>query len=183
MSKPSRCRLTTKDLSILEAILERDPHYKEAFLRLLRQKLSTATVVFQEDIGSDVATINSRVEFTVDGGAPENRILIHREENAVTGLTLPITTIRSLALLGLSADEAIMVERLDGGIEEVRLTKVCHQPEASRKVRLRRQAPPKATPEQQSSVIAFETHRKPAPVNPEGASIDPDDNDPGPRAA
>lgn len=181
MSSPSRCQLTTKDFSILESLLERDAHHDEAFIRLLRQKLATATIVFQDDIRPDVATINSRVEFTVDGNLIDNRILAYGGDGAFPGPTLPITTIRGLALLGLSAGEAIEVERLDGEIEEVRLGKVSHQPEANRKDRLNQPAPAKATPEQQSSVVAFAARRKPIPS--ERPPIDPDDDDPGPRAA
>ncbi|GGB05900.1 hypothetical protein GCM10011491_37480 [Brucella endophytica] len=182
MSKLPRCQLTTKDFSILEVLLERDAHHDEAFLRLLRQKLSVATILFQDDIWPDVATINSRVGFTVDGNRTDNRILAYGDDGAVPGLTLPVTTIRGLALLGLTAGETIVIERSDGGSEEVRLDKVCHQPQANRKDRLNQQTPTNATLGQQSSVLAFEARRKPTPVNPE-PRIDPDDDDPGPRAA
>lgn len=183
MSKLPLCQLTTRDFSILEALLERDVHHDGAFLRLLRQKLSIASVTFQDDVRPDVATINSCVEFTVDSDPIDSRTLVHGGGDAFPGPTLPITTIRGLALLGLTEGEALVVERSDGGNEEVRLDRICHQPEASRKHRLDRQAPIRATSEQKSSIVAFEVRRKPTPVSLERSPVEPDDDDPGPRAA
>lgn len=178
MSKLPLCLLTTKDFSILEALLERDVHHDGAFLRLLRRKLSTASVAFQDDVRPDVATINSHVEFTVDGDLIDSRTLVDGGGDAFAGPTLAITTIRGLALLGLAEGEALVVERSDGGNEEIRLDKLWHQPEAGRKDRLDRQAS-----EQKSSVVAFAVRRKPTPVSSERSPVEPDDDDPGPRAA
>jgi len=133
MSKQQNCQLTGKDFAILEFILERTPAQNQALLRLLRTKLATATVVSQDDVDRLVATINSRVEYAVDGGPTNNRILIHGQERAVPGLTLPITTLRGLALLGLRAVDSIVVERPDGMREEVCLRGVAYQPEAAKR--------------------------------------------------
>src|SRR5437868_15465942 len=97
MSKLPLCQLTTKDFSILEALLEQDVHHDGAFLRLLRQKLSTASVAFQDDVRRDVATSNSRVEFTVDGALIDSRRLVPAGGDATPGPTLAITTISGLA--------------------------------------------------------------------------------------
>lgn len=183
MSSPSRCQLTTKNFSILEEMLQRDVHHDEAFLRLLRQKLSTATIVFYDDIQPELATINSRVEFTVDKDHRDNRILAYGGDGAFPGLTLSITTIRGLALLGMTAGETVVVQRSDdAGSEEIHLDKVSHLV-ADGKEPLNPQTPANAAPASRSSVIAFEARRKPLSAGSEGPPIDGDDDDPGPRAA
>jgi regulator of nucleoside diphosphate kinase len=134
MSEPHHCQLTTKDYCTLEALLEPAwVSHHETYRRLLRRKLSTARIVFPDAISPEIATINSRVEFTVDDGVADNRILIHGRDNVFPGLTLPITTLRGLALLGLAAGETITIENPDGRREALRLEWVSHQPEASRR--------------------------------------------------
>lgn len=133
MSKPHPCQLTAKDHSILETLLARSVSHDATYLQLLHRKLSAARIVSEDAIGPQVATINSRVEFTVDGGFADNRILILGKDNIFPGLTLPITTLRGLALLGMAAGETVTIERADGRTEELRLGWVSHQPEASRK--------------------------------------------------
>lgn len=178
MSNPCRCLLTTRDFSILVALLERDGHADEAFLRLLRRKLSGATVVFRDDIAPQVAMIDGHVEFTVDGHLTDSRILVQGEEGPFPGPSLPITTLRGLALLGLATGETIRVERSDGGSEELRLDRVSRQPEAILKEKPR---PPAS--EGKSSVVAFKARRRTASARPMAYLIGPDDDDPGPRSA
>jgi regulator of nucleoside diphosphate kinase len=185
MSKQSNFQLTTKDFSILEFILERNPTHDETFLRLLRSKLATATVVSQEDVDRQVATINSRVEYAVDDGPTENRILIHGEERTLPGLTLPVTTLRGLALLGLRAVDSIVVERPDGVREEVCLRLVAYQPEAAkRRVSIQPLLPELVErPEEWPRVVELRAHLKPPRGSPKKEVVDPFDDDPGPRAA
>lgn len=181
MSKP-RCQLTTKDFSILQELLEKDTRHDDAFLRLLRQKLSSATVVFQEDIDPQVATINSRVEFTVDGVA-DRRTLVYGGVNVFSERTLPVTTLRGLALLGLPSGESVTVERSDGREEFIRLDWVSSQPEAVIRKRMQFAMMPGATEEAPSSVVAFSPRSKPSAARMAATPPGPDDDDPGPRAA
>ncbi|TAM94775.1 MAG: nucleoside-diphosphate kinase [Rhizobiaceae bacterium] len=185
MSDPQRCQLTIKDCSILETLLERSAIHDEAYLRLLRRKLSAAKVVFPDAIAPEVATINSRVDFTVDDGPADNRILIHGKDHAFPGLTLPVTTLRGLALLGLAAGEAITVKRRDGGEETIRLDRVAHQPEASRKGRPYQSSRMETglAAVERSSVVLLSSRRTPAPVGPNVLPLRHDDDDPGPSAA
>jgi regulator of nucleoside diphosphate kinase len=132
MFSTPRCCVTAKDFTILENMIKRTPPYNEGLLRLLRRKLSTATVVLPEDIAPRVATLNSRVEYRIDGGRTECCVLVHGDDNASRGLTLPISTLRGLALLGLSAGDSVSIERLDGRIEAVFLEDVAYQPERAR---------------------------------------------------
>jgi len=182
MSTTSRCHLTAKDFSILEVILQSGVNNDEAYLRLLRRKLSTATVLFQDDIDPQVATIDSLVDFTIDGRLSENRILVNESKEASTGMTLPITTLRGLALLGLTAGDAIVVERADGGHEEIRLNMVTFQPEADRRERSLQQADAETASDRQPTVISFAARKKTSARMPIEGPFDPDD-DPGPRAA
>jgi regulator of nucleoside diphosphate kinase len=121
-----------------EVMLERRANQDEFFLRLLRRKLSAATVVFQEYLGSQVATINSRVDLTIDRELLDSRVLVHSGEDAYPGLSLPITTPRGLALIGLTAGETITIERSDHRTETISLDAVSYRPEADRRDRLYR---------------------------------------------
>jgi regulator of nucleoside diphosphate kinase len=177
------CHLTTRDFHLLRTLSERSVYRDEAFLRLLRQKLSTATVVFPEDIDPQVATINSRVDFSVDGQPSESRALVHDGDHAVAGLT--IATLRGLALLGMREGETVVVERSDGKREELRLDRVAYQPEAARRAGSGGldAAERDAGAEPQASVILFPGHRKPASRHIPSALIGAEDDDPGPGAA
>jgi len=136
MFSTPRCCVTTKDFTILENMIKRTPPYDEGLLRLLRRKLATATIVLPEDIAPRVATLNSRIEYRIDGGRTERCVLVHGEDNASRGLTLPISTLRGLALLGLAAGDSVSIERPDGRIETVLLENVAYQPEDARRGRL-----------------------------------------------
>lgn len=132
------CQLTTKDLAILEGLLEMlaaDPVGNGAMVQLLRHKLTVATISFREDIDPRVATINSRVEFQTDDGPVDTRTLTYGGENALPGATLRVSTLRGLALLGLMEGQTIAIERPDGGVETLRLVRIAHQPEAARRAR------------------------------------------------
>jgi regulator of nucleoside diphosphate kinase len=186
MFKTARCFLTPKDFTFLEVLLDRSVNHDEFFLRLLRHKLSAATIAFREDLGPDVATVNSRVDFTVEGQLPENRILVRGGEDAPPGLCLPITTLRGLALLGLTAGEAIVVEQSDDRTEKISLDAVPYQPEAAdRRDRRNRQAAPEtgSAPDAGSAVISLASRRKIAPTHRTEEPIDPDDDGSGPSAA
>jgi regulator of nucleoside diphosphate kinase len=127
------CILTTKDYTILEVMFDRSPDPSAAMPMLLRRKLDTARVVFRDDVASDVATLSSRISFSVDGRGPDSRVLSHDRMNSPTGLFLPITTLRGLALLGLAEEQAITIADNDGVETCIRLERVLYQPEAARR--------------------------------------------------
>lgn len=183
MSCSSRCQLTTKNFSFLQEVFERGVHNDDAYRRLLRQKLSSATVLFEDDMRPDVAMINSRVEFTIDRSQTDHRILAYGGDYALPDFALSVTTLRGLALLGLTAGETIMIERPDGGSEEVRLDTVTHPREVIGKAPLKPPMQTRAAPDSRSSVIAFEARHKAMPAGSCELPIDPDDLDPGPQAA
>jgi len=127
------CILTTKDFTILEVMLDRCLGTGDPMRALIARKIESATVVFRDDIPPDVATLSSRVTFTVDGREPDTRILSHDRMTSPIGLFLPITAPRGLALLGLAAGQAFRLAKPDGGEEHILLEAVPHQPEAAKR--------------------------------------------------
>lgn len=127
------CVLTTKDFTILEVMRDRCLGRDDPMARLIARKLDTATVVFRDDVPADVATLSSRVSFTVNSKGPDTRVLSHDRMPGAVGLFLPITSARGLALLGLREGQSFRLAGHDGSEEEVILDAVHYQPEAARR--------------------------------------------------
>lgn len=171
------CILTTKDFTILEVMRERCIDGSDPMRTLLDRKLGRARVVFREDAPATLATLSSRVTYTINGDKDDTRILSHDRMNAPTGLFLPITTVRGLALLGLCEGQSLAYTARDGRAEIVRLESVQFQPEAAR--REMEAAARLATPEQRRAIFRI--------VGGSGAPQAPapheSPDDPGPSAA
>jgi len=148
-----------KDFAVLEAIIDRDCT-DQAFSRLLREKVSNATIFFHDEVHAPVAAVGSRVDFVIDGRIFDTRVLVADEDPRPSRLTLPITTMRGLALLGLGAGEAITIEWSEGESEMLQVTKIHNS----------------VTVPKDTAVVEF---RRPSKLS---ILIDPED-DPGPRAA
>lgn len=133
MPKMTPCLLTTKDFTILEVMLDRCMGTADPMSRLLSKKLAAATVVFRDDIPEDVATMNSRIRYRLNGGPAETRILAHSELAGLVGMTLPVTNPRGLAMLGLAAGETTTIEPYDGTVERLDVLDVLFQPERARR--------------------------------------------------
>ena len=127
-----RCILTTKDFTILEVMLDRCLGRDDPLVPILRRKLEAATVVMRDDVPASVATLSSRVTFSVDGRPSDTRVLSHDRMNS-PGVFLPITTARGLALLGLSEGQRFQLRGRGGAEEDVLLESVLYQPEAARR--------------------------------------------------
>ncbi|QPC92977.1 nucleoside-diphosphate kinase [Mesorhizobium sp. INR15] len=132
MSRDS-CILTTKDFTILEVMLDRSLGRDDPMAVLLARKINSAQVVFRDDVSPDVATVSSRVVFSVDGRDPDTRVISHDRMTSPIGLFLPITAYRGLALVGLCEGQEFSLPGQDGKQEIVRLEKVLYQPEAARR--------------------------------------------------
>ena len=175
-----KCILTTKDFTILEVMRDRCPDPDDALARLLKRKLESAVVMFRDDVPENVATLNSRVTFSVNGRDPDTRIISHDQMNAPVGLFLPITILRGLALLGLSEGQEISLINYDGAEERIRLEKVCYQPEAARREKQavdRLVEPARGRPKLRLIRGAAQDRPQPMPAGPDGF------DDPGPSAA
>jgi regulator of nucleoside diphosphate kinase len=135
------CILTTKDFTILEVMRERCLGRDDPLAPIIKRKIETALVVFRDDVPVNVATLSSRIAFSVDGRQSDTRILSHDQMNGSAGLFLPITTSRGLALLGLAEGENFFLTDHEGREERVLLEKVHYQPEAARRERVALSSP------------------------------------------
>src|SRR3546814_2088554 len=72
-----RCRLTTKDFNILQAMLEERRERDDPLVPLLREKLATAIVLPPQAVPADVVTLYSRVRYSIGGSPATTRIVIH----------------------------------------------------------------------------------------------------------
>lgn len=123
-----QCVLSTRDFTLLEAMLE-DPLMRDtALIPLLKRKMASATVMFREDLPQDVASLSSRVTFSV-AGRQDTRVLTAGRMTTPVGMLLPVDTLRGLALLGLREGQSIIIENAEGFEEQVQLEKVNFQPE------------------------------------------------------
>lgn len=127
------CILTTKDFTILEVMRDRRRGREDPLVPILKRKLEAATIVFREDVPETVATLSSRVTYSVDGRTPDTRVISHDHLSMPMGMFLPITTRRGLALLGLSEGEEFVLTDAAGRQERILLQKVHFQPEAARR--------------------------------------------------
>jgi regulator of nucleoside diphosphate kinase len=135
-------RLTTKDYTILEIMLDRCLGRDDPLVPILKRKLSAAVVTFREDIPANVVTLSSRVTYRVNDAPAETRIVTHDVMRGLVGSVLSITNPRGLALLGVAEGERMTFVRADGSEETVSVENVVYQPESSlrEKTRLGRAA-------------------------------------------
>ena len=124
-----RICLTAKDLAALDQALA---GVRWGPVRaLLRDKLDRAEIVPAALLAANVVTLNSRVLYRIDDGEVEMRIVVRGEDFAVPGMTIPISTPRGLALVGLRSGDRVTIPRLDGGTERLAVVAVAYQPEAA----------------------------------------------------
>ena len=131
MSKET-CILTTKDFTIVEVMRDRCLGQDDPLAPILKRKIESAIVMFRDDVPDDVATMSSRVTFSVNGRDPDTRIISHDRMTTPIGMFLPVTTLRGLALLGLAEGEHFILTNGDGIEERILLEKVHYQPESAR---------------------------------------------------
>jgi regulator of nucleoside diphosphate kinase len=174
------CILTAKDFTILEAMRDRCLGRDDPLAPLLREKLESALVVMGGDVPAEVATLGSRVTFSIDGREPDTRVLSKERAASPVGLFLSIVTPRGLALLGLSEGGAFRLPGRDGAGERILLEKVQYQPEAARRDReaMASLSPP-ARRKPVLTLIRGAFFDQPEPVPAGRGSFD----DPGPSAA
>ena len=129
------CRMTANDFQICSGMLRKLGNTDSPLLPLLQEKTKTAIIVAAEHMDPLVVTLNSRVEFAVDGETPETRIVVQSDfRHGLVGLTLPITTPRALALLGLRQGQSRSFEE-HGRTRNLLVPRILYQPEARRFMR------------------------------------------------
>lgn len=129
------CTLTNRDFTTLEFMRARCRGTEDPLAPILKRKIDMARVVFQSDVPAHVATINSRVIFRVNGNVPDTRVLSKDGSAYPVGISLPVTTARGLALVGLAEGQAFLLLNQEGCEERIFLEKVLFQPEAARRIR------------------------------------------------
>lgn len=126
MTTPLQYYLTTKDHAILREILDQDPR-DNAYSRLLTRKLAQAKICFPGNVPDDVVTINSRVTFCVDAGAPRTANVVRNESCDFPIYTLSVKSLLGLGLLGLRAGGAIRMDTETGGSQKINVIRLDHQ--------------------------------------------------------
>lgn len=172
------CILTTKDFTILEVMRDRCLGSDDPLAPILKRKIDSALVVLRNDMPENVATLSSRVTFSVSGRDPETRVISHDRMASPVGLFLPITTRRGLAVLGLAEGQAFGLSKRDGIEERIVLEKVHYQPEAAQRAREARSGGP-ARPKPALKLIRGALDDRPRLVLARSDGFD----DPGPSAA
>ncbi|MBX9451875.1 nucleoside-diphosphate kinase [Neoaquamicrobium sediminum] len=174
------CILTTKDFTILEVMRDRCLGREDPLALLLKRKLDSALVVFRDDVPANVATLSSRVNFSVNGGERDTRVISDGNMSAPVGLFLPISNPRGLALLGLIEGQEFCFTDPDRVERRVMLEQVLYQPEAVRREKEAMSGlsrPATRRPVLRLVHSAGGAVRQPVPAGPEGF------DDPGPSAA
>lgn len=127
------CTLTARDHAILQAMLDRRLGHGDPVAALLQRKLDQARIVFGSDVPADVATLDSRVVYRVDGRESDTRIISRDAGRVAVGLFLSVASPRGLALLGLREGGTCEIATAEGDVETILLERVLYQPEAARR--------------------------------------------------
>ncbi|MGO4558254.1 nucleoside-diphosphate kinase [Mesorhizobium sp. 2RAF21] len=157
------CTLTTKDFTIIQAMHDSGLARDDRIAPILKRKIDSAHVMFRDDIPDNVATLGSRVDFMVDGQTPERQILSQDRMTSAMGTLLPITTLRGLALLGLSEGQEFSFLGVDGYQERVRLVRVLYQPEAASRKMALTEKPPVSSKGRSMLNVILRAFREPPP--------------------
>lgn len=179
-------QLTTKEVDILTAVLERSSG-KNAFERLLRHKLNSATVHFPEDIPRDIVTLNSRVFYTVNGQHFGPHIVVQSQGDDLPAFALSIHTMRGIALLGMAVGDVAMVAYDNGRHETIAVEELAFQPESERQARENRNRSEvaaehlgnRASQAVGANLVFLQPRRQSSAISHQ----DPDGDGPGPAAA
>ena len=122
------CILTNNNKNLLETIRKKG-RLSLAVEVLIERKLRSAVVVDPSEIPSNVATVESRVAYTFNHRPAGTRILARDADRYPPGYSLPVTSLRGLALLGLAEGQSLEFATLQGNYDLVRLVGVWYQPE------------------------------------------------------
>ncbi|WP_375590312.1 nucleoside-diphosphate kinase [Hoeflea alexandrii] len=126
------CILTNIDFTILEFMRGRCRGTDDPLAPILKRKIDSALVMFHTDVPGNVATLNSRVTFSVNGRGHDTRVITSNRTDLPVGMALSVTNARGLALLGLPEGHGFSILNSEGIEERIVLEKVLYQPETSK---------------------------------------------------
>jgi regulator of nucleoside diphosphate kinase len=121
--------VTARDFMLLEELARLRLDRGSPAARGLLQTLERCRVVPPDRVAADVVTLDSRVVFSADGRAEEQRVLVHPDGHTLPGWSLPVTVPRGLAMLGRRTGSTVMAERPGWGTERIDILFVAYQPE------------------------------------------------------
>lgn len=173
-------QLTTKDHAVLQTILERHRGPRGPYLLLLERKVRDSTIYFRDDIPAGVVTLNTRLTYYVNGVRTGPHLIVAGEIGDLPPFALSIHTLRGLALLGLAERGSITIEMGSGAKENLAVEDVLSQPEAEARIKDTAKGLVQGDSAGRTANIVSFRRPWPAPASP---GRDPDDDDPGPRAA
>jgi regulator of nucleoside diphosphate kinase len=119
--------LSVRDFTALERFARLQLPPSGAIYAALLAKLEQSRMLPVDAAVSSIASLGSRVVFSVDGSTAEGRVLVLPSRHSPAGWTLPVTTPRGLALLGYAPGAVIAAVRRDGTAEALRLIAVTHE--------------------------------------------------------
>lgn len=125
--------LTASNAAYLHRLLAAQTNQQHTFSNFLKAKLDAARVWPDCDVPRDVVTLDSRVTFAVNGEFTDTRIISARSRSSIVGLSLPVTHIRGVALLGLAEGQSIALIDRNHDADLLFVEKVRFQPEAQRR--------------------------------------------------
>jgi len=132
MSECYQSRITPKDLHILQTMFNERKGSNDPLLPLLQHKLETAIVLPSHEIPPEVVTLYSRVRYRIDAQPAVTRIVIHDALHEIMGATVPVSSLRGLALLGLTSGTTTTIRYFGTAKETIHVEAIVYQPEAAR---------------------------------------------------
>jgi regulator of nucleoside diphosphate kinase len=132
MNAAPRVVLSSTDYDKLEALLDAIPGTSSPHKTALLNEIARADIVEPHEIPPSIVTMNSTVEFSMEGVAHDFRLtLVYPSEVQNTPDCISILAPVGSALLGLAVGDAIEWPRPGGGLIKVRIKNVLNQPERS----------------------------------------------------
>lgn len=132
MSAAPRVVLSSTDYDKLEALMDAIPGASSPHKTALLNEIARADIVEPHEIPPFIVTMNSTVEFSMEGVAHDFRLtLVYPSEVQNTPDCISILAPVGSALLGLAVGDAIEWPRPGGGLIKVRIKNVLNQPERS----------------------------------------------------
>lgn len=121
--------VTARGFMLLEELARLRLDRGSSAARGLLQTLERCRVVPPDRIAVDVVTLGSRVVFSANGRAEEQRVIVHPDAHTFPGWSLPVTVPRGLAMLGRCAGSTVVAERPGWDTERIDILFVAYQPE------------------------------------------------------
>ena len=165
MTLHSSTILSPNHFELLQQLMSTLIGSRSGFASILRAKLGAAEVIPSDEIGPDVVTLGSIVEFRVEGTRDSEQVKLVRGLNSHD--TLSVFDPRGLALLGVKSGESITIPTSNGSSETLFVEAVLDGDD---------DAPAN---HEANTVVAFSA--KPSRLG--RSSFVRHDDDPGPRAA